>query len=409
MDSAVLAAYIAAGASLVTLAGTTISQRLTSGATSQDNEKTLQQQRDQSAKTLQQQRDQLDQTLAEQRHELDKTLAEQGKQLNRTLGEQRTRTLNERFATAADRLGSDKTPAVRLAGVYAMAGLADDWKENRQTCVDVLCAYLRMPYQPDPGKQAHERERLDFRASSEVRHTVIRVITAHLRDGAAKSWRGLNLDFTGVVFDEGDFMGATFHAADTISFRSATFCGDMGFRGATFSGGTVDFEGATFSGGTANFSGATFSGGAVNFSNATFSEGDLWFGGATFCGGTVNFNGATFSGSTVDFPSATFSGGTVDFSGAIFSRGTISFLGTRFCGSEVLFFGTQFCGSEVQFTTADFSDGMVSFANATFSDGTVDFSSAGDWSHPPEFDWEGTPPPGVKLPQRQDQSPPLTS
>jgi hypothetical protein len=24
-----------------------------------------------------------------------------------------------------------------------MAGLADDWKQNRQTCVDVLCGYLR--------------------------------------------------------------------------------------------------------------------------------------------------------------------------------------------------------------------------------------------------------------------------
>ena len=50
-------------------------------------------------------------------------------------------TLNARFATAADKLGSE-TPAVRLAGVYAMAGLADDWKESRQTCVNVLCAYL---------------------------------------------------------------------------------------------------------------------------------------------------------------------------------------------------------------------------------------------------------------------------
>ena len=126
MDSAVLAAYIAAGASLVTLAGTAISQRLTSSATSRDNEKTLQQQRDQSAKTLQQQRDQLNETLAEQRHELDKTLAEQGKQLNRTLGEQRTRTLNERFATAADRLGSDKTPAVRLAFFGMVASSATE-------------------------------------------------------------------------------------------------------------------------------------------------------------------------------------------------------------------------------------------------------------------------------------------
>ncbi len=52
-------------------------------------------------------------------------------QLERTLAEQRTRTLNERFATAAGQLGNDKQAAVRLAGVYAMAGLADDWPENR--------------------------------------------------------------------------------------------------------------------------------------------------------------------------------------------------------------------------------------------------------------------------------------
>ena len=87
-----------------------------------------------------------------------KALEEQRKQLDRTLAEQRTRTLNERFATAAGQLGNDKPPAVRLAGVYAMAGLADDWPENRQTCVDVLCAYLRMPYEPDPGEEAARAE-----------------------------------------------------------------------------------------------------------------------------------------------------------------------------------------------------------------------------------------------------------
>ena len=108
------------------------------------------------------------------------TLAEQSRQLERTLGEQRTRTWNERFATAAEQLGSDK-PTVRLAGVYAMGGLADDWPENRQTCVDVLCAYLRMPYEPDPGQDAPEPQRLAFQAIREVRHTVIRVITAHLK------------------------------------------------------------------------------------------------------------------------------------------------------------------------------------------------------------------------------------
>src|SRR5271155_4055281 len=100
------------------------------------------------------------------------------RQLDRTFSEQRTRTLNERFATAAGQLGDDKRSAVRLAGVYAMAGLADDWPENRQTCVDVLCGYLRLPYEPDPGQDASDPERLALRASREVRHTVIRVITA---------------------------------------------------------------------------------------------------------------------------------------------------------------------------------------------------------------------------------------
>jgi hypothetical protein len=173
-----------------------------------------------------------------------KALEEQRKQLDRTLAEQRTRTLNERFATAAGQLGGDKPPAVRLAGVYAMAVLADDWPENRQTCVDVLCGYLRMPYEPDPGEEAPGPERLDFRASREVRHTVIRVIVAHLRAGAKPSWQGLDFDFTGVVFDGGDFTRAE------------------------FSGGTVSFPGAVFSGGTVDFGGAVFSGGEVDFSRA---------------------------------------------------------------------------------------------------------------------------------------------
>src|SRR5215813_12837984 len=65
-----------------------------------------------------------------------------------------------------------------------------------------------MPYEPDPGQDAPEPERRAFQASREVRHTVIRVITAHLKDGAALSWQGLSFDFTGAVFDGGDFSPA---------------------------------------------------------------------------------------------------------------------------------------------------------------------------------------------------------
>src|SRR5215831_5355926 len=70
-----------------------------------------------------------------------------------TFEEQHARTLNERFGAAADQLSTDKPPSVRLAGVYAMAGLADDWENHRQTCIEVLCGYLRMPYTSDRDEE----------------------------------------------------------------------------------------------------------------------------------------------------------------------------------------------------------------------------------------------------------------
>jgi uncharacterized protein YjbI with pentapeptide repeats len=332
MDPTVVAAWIAAGVSVLTLVGTLAAQYLGYRATSRD-----------AGKTAEEQRQQLDRTLAEQRDQLDRTLAEQNQQLDRTLAEQRTRTLNERFATAAEQLGSDK-PAVRLAGVYAIAGLADDWAENRQTCVDVLCAYLRMPYELDPGSNSPEPQRLAFQSSREVRHTVIRVITAHLKEDAATSWQGLDFDFTGAVFDGGDF------------------------NAAQFSGGTANFGGARFSGGSVNFSLALFSGGTVNFYEARFSGSRAIFGLALFSGGEINFGGAEFSGGEVDFSHAMFRGGEVDFSYA------------RFSGGKVIFGGAEFSG------------------------GAVDFSEVNDWSVPPTFPWTGTPPSGVKLPSAESKA-----
>jgi len=241
MSPEVTAAWIASGAGGITLISTVIVQIIGFRSTRADTERQIRATHKDTADTLEHQREQMDRTLGEQREQLDKTLLAQSAQLDRTLAEQRTRTLNERFATAAEQLGSDK-PAVRLAGVYAMAGLADDWVESRQTCVDVLCAYLRMPYEPDPGQGAPSQDRLVFQAAREVRHTVIRVITAHLKKGAEISWQGLDFDFTGVVFDGGDFGGSQF-SGGTISFWDAEFSGDeVHFTDVQFSGGTVDFS-----------------------------------------------------------------------------------------------------------------------------------------------------------------------
>ena len=57
----------------------------------------------------------------------------------------------ERFGAAAVQLG-DHDVAVRIAGVYAMAGVADESTGlRRQQCIDVLCGYLRLPYSPELG------------------------------------------------------------------------------------------------------------------------------------------------------------------------------------------------------------------------------------------------------------------
>lgn len=134
---------------------------------------------------------------------------------------------------------------------------------------------------------------------------------AHLQDGAAVSWQGLDFDFTGAVFDGGNFTGAKFSG------------GTVRFDGAEFSVGQVDFNRAEFSGGRVSFLGAEFSGGRVNFYDAKFSGSRLdWvnFYNAKFSGGSVSFLGAEFSG-WVHFYLAKFSGGFVSFNSAKFSDG----------------------------------------------------------------------------------------
>jgi uncharacterized protein YjbI with pentapeptide repeats len=275
----------------------------------------------------------------------------------------RTRVFNERFTAIATELG-DSEPAVRLAGVHAMAGLADDWAANRQTCVDVLCAFLRMPYRPPIMGSAPELMSQALRAAREVRETVIRVITAHLRLSAAVSWQGLDFDFTGAVFEGGDFGRAIFNG------------GKVSFRDAIFAGGTLDFGGAIFSGGQVDFSGAEFTDGKVGFGSAEFQGGGVSFAGAKFSGGFVDFNGAVFSGSRVGFIESYFSGGKINFEGAVFGGGRVFFNRVAFSGSEVGFRDVMFVGSSVEFMGAKFSGGHIDFDNALFSSGQTEFSYA---------------------------------
>jgi len=165
----------------------------------------------------------------------------------------------ERFDAITRNLSSDKPAIVRLGAAYAMAKLADDWQHYRQTCIDVLCGYLRLSYEDWPSETASIAERTEFRADQEVRNTIVRIITAHRRSGALVSWRG-HLDLTGAVLIHADFSGADLQGADLTGAN---------FTHADFSG--ADLQGADLN--RANLTGASFT--RANLRGADLQGADL--------------------------------------------------------------------------------------------------------------------------------------
>jgi uncharacterized protein YjbI with pentapeptide repeats len=260
------------------------------------------------------------------------------------------RRITDLYTKAADQLGSEKAP-VRLAGLYALERLAQDNPGQRRTIVNVLCAYLRMPYTL-PGEPPADdntvitvhRERVQER---EVRLTAQRILAHHLRPGRDPEnsvetfWGDLDLDLTGATLIDFDFdycairdarfTQATF--AGDARFNEAVFAGDARFTKAVFAGDArftkavfadyARFNDATFAG-DADFSDASFTSLAV-FNRASFSSG-TWFGSTSFAG-SVRFEKATFIGN-VWFPAATFAS-HVDFEAATFT-GNAAFAGATF-------------------------------------------------------------------------------
>ncbi|UGT62852.1 pentapeptide repeat-containing protein [Nocardia asteroides] len=99
-----------------------------------------------------------------------------------THGLEQIRALRERYTVCAEQL-AHKKPAVRMAGVYALEALADDWQrlnpvaeisedggerlnDDARVCLDLLCAYMRS----SAGK-----------ADAEVRRSIVSVFRRHAR------------------------------------------------------------------------------------------------------------------------------------------------------------------------------------------------------------------------------------
>jgi uncharacterized protein YjbI with pentapeptide repeats len=242
------------------------------------------------------------------------------------------RRITELYAKAVEQLGSDKAP-VRLGGLYALERLAQTTSSQRTTVVNVLCAYLRMPFEPggvvaeppqDPVQERH------------VRIAAQRILAQHLRPGpnpaspADTFWADTDLDLMGAALVGFRFDHCRIRSAQ---FTEATFDGDANFGGTVFLE-RAEFDRTTFHG-EARFSEATFAEearfrtvrflaaarfratafrGDARFTGARF-HGNVWLGDAVFHSGVwftqthfgqdIRFDGAVFEGNA-RFHDATF-------------------------------------------------------------------------------------------------------
>lgn len=215
---------------------------------------------------------------------------------------------SERFGQAAEMLGSERS-ATRIGGVYALAALADEWKENRQQCIDLLCGYMRTPIQgikrgevnksdieppphtprdllprphQSPIKFPHlwepyrsQRTRIGKlyteTASAdeiEVRRAILSSIARATRRPTddATSWSNMSFDLSRCYLEGIDFENSKF--LKVVDFNRSIFGGTTNMRGSYFAQ-NVQFDGCLFTG-------------RAWFSRAVFA-GHAWFRSAEFC------------------------------------------------------------------------------------------------------------------------------
>lgn len=235
------------------------------------------------------------------------------------------RRITDLYVKAVDQLGNDKA-AVRLGGLYALERLGQNSPGHRQTVVNVICAYLRMPFTPPAESPEHDDLEHSRSEELQVRLTAQRILAGHLHDeiykgqreeGAAPEtfWPGIDIDLTGACLV--DFFLDDCRIG-VVTCNEARFVGETVCRGLVC--GVAFFQSAIF-GGHTDFRGASFA--DAWFSYATFAT-DVWFhadeffpgahfrrhasfGNVAFAKG-ARFDGTTFSGSA-DFDEATYEAG----------------------------------------------------------------------------------------------------
>ncbi|MCS4483921.1 pentapeptide repeat-containing protein [Gleimia sp. 6138-11-ORH1] len=237
---------------------------------------------------------------------------------------------DRKLKEAVGQLGSE-SPQVRLAGVYGLADVADNYLGRyKQRVVDILCGYLRT----DRSELVVDGKFKD----AAVESAIIKVIGERLRKNRVLVE---DIEVVQTVGDEQlwcdcsfDFTGATFH--ETVSWERTLWDKAVVFTDTTFKSDVV-FEMASFAG-DARFDRVIFTGGAW-FNWASFTA-YAWFSGASFAG-DFEFYGVRFAGVAV-------------FDGVRFA-GEARFVGARFAGNAWFEETTFFDGLNIENTVFEYA------------------------------------------------------
>ena len=268
----------------------------------------------------------------------------------------------ERFRSAATLMGGESA-AESLAGIHALAAVADEYPRIRQQVVDVFCEYLRLAsYQ----KRASGDER-DLRRDPYLDAIVTRILLDRVGRNARTSWSECEFNFSRMEFWNVDFSHSIFRGE--VTFKESTFTGDSAlFVEAVFTKG-ASFEESIFEARTTSFVSARFLAEAT-FVAASFTGRSLLFRGVQFDKGSI-FTGAVFNCTAgTQFDDAHFHGAST-FNFAIFKSARTSFHGARWEGSGPSFHSANFDSAATLFTRIGAED-TVDFQKSTVA-GRLEF------------------------------------
>lgn len=228
-----------------------------------------------------------------------------------------TSELRSRYAKSAEQLGADQL-SVRLAGIYSLAALADDWAENgnedeRQVCIDLLGAYY---------KSLESDSTMD--GKDECKAATLDVIATRIRPGtsAKKFWGGNRIRLEnvgqlplikGVVLERRGSLTITGAKPSAVSMLVGIDLrgGELVFQGIKPAEGSIYFVRSALTDG--NFRLRTEGGVGIR-SSRDYKDTTLRFQGVKFDGAAVNL---ICGGMTLSFIDCDFNAGDLIIAGRL--------------------------------------------------------------------------------------------